>query len=349
MGIEFVPLPAIDLHATQGDAVLTLLERAAVPPLPCFYQLFYDYVAGVEGLMSFRMDEILVEGNVRERVYAEFVAPYETREPVERAIATTLERLRTLEKLIEDSVSASHRQSASLQAATLSLAGAPPKPKLLHEWVARLTAANNELRDANAVLMLELDSARDELVETRAEVERHRAGTRVDPLTGLANRAGLDLELGRLLALHRETGESLIFAVIDIDHFKSLNDTYGHQRGDEVLRIVSRALLASLRQVDVVGRTGGDEFLVVFPATELEAARASADRIRAAVLETDLHSALGAAVLGGATVSVGLARWRVGDGIGPTMERADRALYEAKRQGRNRVISDTDLDTGRAA
>jgi diguanylate cyclase len=339
-----VPLSAIDLYASQGDAVLHLLERAEVPPLPSFYRLFYDYVAGVDGLLSGRIDSIMAEGpDARQRLYSEFVAPYENSEAVERAIARIVARLQTLEVLIEESVRTSRSQSASLRAATVDLAGAHLDARLLGEWVGRLRSTNDELREANSKLGFELDRAQDELATTRAEIERSRAGTRIDPLTGLVNRAGLDLELSRLLEQQRNGGGELAFAVVDVDHFKTLNDTYGHQAGDEVLRIVSRALLASVRPSDIVGRTGGDEFLVILPSTGSKAALELADRMRRAVVDGDLRPVLGPRVLGGATVSIGLALWRPADSIAAIMERADAALYEAKGRGRNRVVSEDEL------
>lgn len=342
-----MPLSAIDLHASQGDAVLHLLERAEVPPLPSFYRLFYDYVADVDGLLADRMRAVVgAEPGAQQRLYAEFIAPYDNSESIHRAIGLTVARLRTLEVLIDESVRASRTQSASLRAATVGLAGAHLDARLLREWVARLKVANDCARDANSKLSFELDQAQEELATTRAEIERSRAGTRVDPLTGLTNRAGLDLELSRLMAQQRVSGGELAFAIVDIDHFKSLNDTYGHQPGDEVLRIVSRALIAAVRPNDIVGRTGGDEFLVILPATSSKAALELADRIRKAVVESDLRPVLGPRVLGGATVSVGLAQWRPSDSIVTIMERADAALYEAKGRGRNRVISESEVGGG---
>ena len=339
-----MPFTALSLHTSQGDAILSLMERAEVAPLPSLYRLFYDYVSGVEGLLSDRMDNILADGSgTQERLYEEFVAPYDNRGSVERALVRMVARLQTLESLLDDTVRASRNQSESLRAATMGLAGARLDARLLRDWIGRLKLTNNELREANAALSMELDKAHEDLTTTRAEIELSRAGTRVDPLTGLINRAGLDLELSRLFEQQRSQGGELAFAIVDIDHFKTLNDTYGHQPGDEVLRIVARALLAAVRPSDIVGRTGGDEFLVILPTTSSKAGLEMADRMRKAVVESDLRSVLGPRVLGGATVSIGLAQWRPADSIAAIMERADAALYMAKGRGRNRVVSEDEL------
>lgn len=338
-------LTAIDLSASQGAAVIGLLERARVPPQPAFYKLLYDYVSGVQGLFSERVRDILAEGDrgssaVGERLYAEFVEPYESHETVERAVARITERLQTLDVLLTQSVRASAAQSASLAQASAHFGAPTLDTGLVRDWVGRLQATHEAMRQANVTLVGELQAAQAELDGTRADIERSRESVRRDPLTGLANRGGLDQALGAAIQAHQASGAPLACAVIDIDHFKSLNDRYGHQVGDEVLRIVSRALLASARSGDVVGRPGGDEFLVVLPATDLPTANVVADRIRSAIADADLRGVLGAGTLGGITVSVGVAPFRPGDSLRSLLDCADRSLYAAKRQGRNRVVVD---------
>ena len=342
-----VSLAAIDLGASQGAAVLGLLERAKVPPFPAFYRLLYDYVAGVRGMCSSRVDDILAEGDtpggsVEERLYSEFVAPYENREPLDQAITRIVARLRTLDLLIGESSRASEAQSASLRDASRDFAVEQPDAGLVREWVQRLDESNRRLQSANAGLRNELDAAEAELETTRLELARSKESSRLDPLTGLANRAGLDMELGRLLLEQRNDGGELACAVVDIDHFKSLNDTYGHQVGDEVLRFVGRALLVSSRQSDILGRTGGDEFVVVLPGTDLGGAQVVAERMRRAIAEGDVRAVLGEDVLGGITASIGVAPFQPNDTIASLVHRADRCLYEAKRRGRNRVVCDGD-------
>jgi diguanylate cyclase len=340
-------LTAIDLSASQGAAVLGLLERAKVPPQPAFYKLLYDYVSGVEGLFSTRVRDILAEGErgssaVGERLYAEFVEPYETRETIDRAVARITARLQTLDVLLTESARVSAVQSASLAQATTHFEANKLNPVLLRDWVTRLESTNEDMRKAQTALSTELKAAQTELDETRVEIENSRESVFQDPLTGLANRGGLDRALTAAMRDQRTSGTPLACAVVDIDHFKSLNDRYGHPVGDEVLRIVSRALLVSARTGDLVGRPGGDEFLIVLPATDLPTANLIADRMRSAVADADLAAVLGAGTLGGITVSVGVALLRGGDSIASFVERADHSLYEAKRQGRNRVVADLD-------
>lgn len=163
-----------------------------------------------------------------------------------------------------------------------------------------------------------------------------------DPLTGLANRRKFDLALEASLANAGRNGDAVSLLMIDVDHFKSFNDTYGHQAGDECLQVLSRVIAESVSMpAGLVARYGGEEFVVVLPATDAAQAQVIAERIRIEVRLTDLRRLPNTPAH--QTVSIGLATC----GIGSTTSRedmvaaADAALYEAKKQGRNRVCVDT--------
>lgn len=334
---------AFDLGASQGAAVLGVLERANVPPVPALYRLIYDYVAGVRGLLASRVDDILGEGgDVAGRLYTEFVAPYETNETLERATQRITERLRALDVLIVESLSAAEQQSVALRGAGAELGGDQIGAALLQEWVERLEVTNRGMRRSTTKLERELIEATTELQTMRDDIRLVKENMTRDPLTGLANRSGLDTAMQRAMLARSDSERPLSCAMVDIDHFKSLNDRYGHQVGDEVLRIVARAILVSVRGGDVVGRPGGDEFLVIFPNAELTDARELGERIRASVAQSDLRAVMGEAVLGGITASIGVALLREGDSITGLVQRADGCLYEAKQHGRNRVVCEGD-------
>jgi len=152
-----------------------------------------------------------------------------------------------------------------------------------------------------------------------------------DRLTGLYNRTKLDAAFASELARVERYGESVAIILADIDHFKSVNDTYGHQVGDSVLGEFAAILHKLTRETDTAGRWGGEEFLIICAHVDLQGARALAERIRAAVAE---HAF---AVVGQRTCSFGVAGYRPGDTADTMVKRADEALYEAKQQGRNRV------------
>ncbi|HEX8754537.1 MAG TPA: diguanylate cyclase [Solirubrobacterales bacterium] len=147
-----------------------------------------------------------------------------------------------------------------------------------------------------------------------------------DALTGLPNRRVLDTQLPREMARARRQGTPLCVALIDIDRFKAFNDAHGHLAGDEVLRRCARAWDDALRAEDTIVRFGGEEFLVLLPDTELEAAEAVVERLRAATP-------------GDQTCSAGLARWRFSETPDDLIGQADVALYVAKEAGRDRLVT----------
>jgi diguanylate cyclase (GGDEF)-like protein len=158
----------------------------------------------------------------------------------------------------------------------------------------------------------------------------HMAAT--DPLTGLANRRGGEKAIAGEISRAKREQKPLSCILIDIDRFKEVNDTYGHPAGDQLLREVSAIMRRSVRAYDIVSRWGGEEFLLVLPGADLIAARALAERIRAAV-ET-----LGTHTVGGVTVSAGIATFDEDYDLEATIRVADRRLYQAKAAGRNCVI-----------
>jgi diguanylate cyclase (GGDEF)-like protein len=190
-----------------------------------------------------------------------------------------------------------------------------------------LATKNRQLAEAHAELARrarKLEALQGQLQE---QAER-------DWLTGLHNRRYFARELERLLTEQRGGWFSL--AVVDLDHFKSINDRFGHEVGDRVLVQVAALLCDALRQVDIVVRSGGEEFLVLMPATEVNAATACCERIRQTIREEPWERiAAGLAV----TASVGVASTNDPEQLAVLARSADRRLYEAKRAGRDRVLS----------
>lgn len=158
-----------------------------------------------------------------------------------------------------------------------------------------------------------------------------------DALTGLSNRRQIDLDLEASIAHVQRHGGTLCLALVDVDHFKSVNDRFGHTVGDQVLTTVATCLAASLRAADRVGRFGGEEFLVILPATTMAEANSLLQRLRAR-METVQALPSGERPV---TASFGLAAWRGNETAGDLVRRADQALYRAKDAGRNRVVADS--------
>lgn len=164
------------------------------------------------------------------------------------------------------------------------------------------------------------------------------AAARRDALTGLGNRAAFDESLARELDLARRHGDAFSLVLIDVDHFKEINDCYGHQAGDQVLRDLAGILVHEARHSDLLFRYAGDEFVIAMSRTDLEGALAAAERARQAVACHRFHS-------GGreipVRISLGVAMAVDGEGPQDLFRRADQALFAAKRQGRDRIIGES--------
>lgn len=192
---------------------------------------------------------------------------------------------------------------------------------------------------AATALALRLSGVMKRLRQQRAEIKSAMAQIQAmavsDQLTGLSNRHHLHERLAVEHDRAERSGVPLCVGLFDLDSFKSINDTHGHATGDQVLRDFAAQVRAQSRSTDVVGRWGGEEFLILLPGSTLADARTVMDRLRLAVQA----ASMGALPAGGVTVSGGVAQHRPGESIDLALDRADQGLYAAKVQGRNRVCA----------
>lgn len=196
-------------------------------------------------------------------------------------------------------------------------------PARLEEVVLTVERAleKKRLRDENARLLREL-----------------AALSRTDFLTGLPNRRTLDESLARELTRTQRYGTPLSVAMFDLDHFKKVNDTHGHHAGDAVLREFAKLAQETFRDADAVYRFGGEEFALLLPHSDLEGARIACQRFVERVAKAPFHTGSGTLSV---TCSIGLTTVRASDkNPAELLARADRALYQAKKTGRNRVVTE---------
>jgi diguanylate cyclase len=208
--------------------------------------------------------------------------------------------------------------------------------------VESLVATATEMKQSNQALEQRLNASREEINQLQENLEVVRTESLTDPLTGLANRKNFDTQLLKAIEESAERSEPLSLVMMDVDHFKAFNDTWGHLTGDQVLRLVAMSLKQNVKGQDLAVRYGGEEFAVVLPNTVLRSALTVADHIRRAVMSKELLKRSTGQNLGRVTISLGVATLRKGDNASSLIARADACLYAAKRNGRNRVICETD-------
>jgi diguanylate cyclase len=219
--------------------------------------------------------------------------------------------------------------SSSLLPSTVAL------PREVRTLIERMDAATNEIRAELQASRAELGETRGELKSIRDQLSEAREAVQHDPLTGVLNRRGMDIALPREVARARRVNATLSVGMVDLDHFKHINDTFGHQAGDRVLVHLIELMRSVLRETDLIVRYGGEEFLVILPDTDMQGARLVLDRLQDIVVKSPvIHEGRRISV----GFSAGVAQFRNDDNGAMLVLRADRALQSAKRGGRSQVV-----------
>ena len=198
-----------------------------------------------------------------------------------------------------------------------------------------LIAGTQGMQRSVASLQSQLEASNKEIETLREEVARARDASLTDGLTGLANRRGFDQKLSECLEASGDGGAPCLL-MCDIDHFKKINDTYGHLFGDKVIRAIAGVIKENVKGRDTAARFGGEEFVILLPDTSLQGAHALAEQIRRAIERGRIKRGNDETVAR-VTLSIGVSRHRTGEATNGFIERADQALYAAKQGGRNRV------------
>jgi diguanylate cyclase (GGDEF)-like protein len=186
------------------------------------------------------------------------------------------------------------------------------------------------------LLARRMSASNTKMREQQQEKERAERDAMADGLTGVHNRRWLDDRMPRFIARHRHDNEPFAAMLLDVDHFKKFNDTYGHAVGDAVLRSVAAVAVSVLRPTDAVARYGGEEFVILLPETDLDGARLAAERVRMRIAATPVEATPGQ-VVPPVNVSIGVVVLDASETGAEMLKRADALLYQAKHNGRNRV------------
>ena len=174
-----------------------------------------------------------------------------------------------------------------------------------------------------------------QIQQGRANQEELERLANIDSLTGLLNRGAILRKLSEQMKHAKRYREELSLSLLDIDHFKKVNDQYGHLTGDDVLEQVAIIMWQNIRDADIIGRYGGEEFIIILPRTDLSSALNVAERVRKMIEASKIKDSEGNAF--SLTVSQGISIYKLGEDEHSLISRADNALYKAKGNGRNRV------------
>jgi len=332
-----------------AEAAVALMKRHGVPPTPENYAVWYTYCAEANRELTVELNHLIAAQapftpQRNAEIYDRFFGHGEDGQVIETAgerleavidqVLTLLgqagrdtkdhgRRLAHLSGELADGDSVEHVQ-ATMRKLLTEIRGVLAKNKRLEDRLSKSSAAISELR---------------------ADLETVRRDAMTDGLTGIANRKKFNQCLQQAASDAEEGGTPLSLVLMDIDHFKAFNDRYGHQIGDEVLKLVAQALEQQIKGRDTAARYGGEEFALVLPETRLTDAVTVADGIRHRLASGKLTNKKGEGDFGKVTVSAGAAQYRAGESLDDLLRRADRALYAAKSAGRNCVCSESAADT----
>jgi diguanylate cyclase len=333
-------------HTEEPEQSAELL-RQVIPRLsehgsvyyPALYAVWYEYLAGTHGPLKAAIDERLAQSHrltVAEgkHLYARYLAGRDAAlvQRLQEGLQALLEQFGAVARAAGMEAAVFERQLSDT-ARRLSERLDTPVDRIVSE----LTLHARMLQGAASRLRERVEDGTAEIATLKQQLGQVESESLRDPMTDLLNRRGFEQAL---IAACTQRSNGLLgctLLIADIDHFKRINDTYGHLFGDQVIRGIARVLHETIRGGDIAARLGGEEFAIMLPDTAYEDARAVAENIRTAVARCRVKRGGTDQVLEGVTVSLGLASALSGDTLEALFERADKALYQAKQDGRNRI------------
>jgi diguanylate cyclase len=322
-----------------ADAVLATLRKFEIPATPDNYALWYEYHSGHSPDLE-RTIDVLISNNAGfdERTLQDLYRSFFSSAKEAQAVReTSLRAMETLQDVIglADGARVDARQFG---AALSGIASCDLGKSVgnLKELVEHLVRESQKMAGRTEYVGVRMRESADKIETLERNLESALRDATMDGLTGVANRKSFDAAIRRLAGDAMNSGDDLALLMIDIDHFKSVNDTWGHQIGDAVLRHVAKTLQQSVRGQDHVARYGGEEFAVILPHTNASSAVLVGENIRHLLGREPLLLDI-SPPMNPITASIGVSCYEPGDPLAEWVGRSDAALYRAKREGRNCV------------
>lgn len=338
------PSGASEFKAIEALAAkaLMLADAYQTPPVPKTYAVWYSYAAGVPEEVANKINGMIEKsGSIGpyelDQVHQEYLLATEQERKHQDLLSRHLDReMAEIAKLVQGHLTSSDNYSGSLKDTASSLDDMS-SPAQVRAAIQFLLNENAKMRSETVKLNGSLTQTRAQVRKLRASLEKSREKEMRDSMTNLANRRYFEISLAREIAEARANGSSMSLVLIDIDHFKRINDTHGHVVGDDVLRYFAAILMSNAKGRDLAARYGGEEFALILPRTTVEQAHALCSHIMEQLEKSRLVLSEGKAPIGQLTASFGISQFRPDDTPEQLLTRADDKLYEAKNAGRNRI------------
>ena len=327
-----------------AEEAFARIQGEALTPTPENYELWYVYYGDLNPEVTRAIDVLIAnkqeitDERCRE-IHQRFLSEGAENEKVKQAGDKIQETIRTVGGAVTSVKSATTQYNAALADMTEKLTSEDIGLEDARGVLDSVVENTREMMTQNQKLEEELGKSTAAMLELQRDLEKVRQEALTDGLTNLANRKAFDAEIVRIAEEAQEDGEPFCLMMMDIDHFKNFNDTYGHQVGDQVLRLVARTLFEGVKGRDMVARYGGEEFAIILTGTRLAGAVRVGDSLRKAVETKEVVNRNSGEKLGRITLSGGAAEYVLGESLENLIARADGALYTAKHNGRNQVSS----------
>lgn len=330
-----------------GEAAIGQIRRNETPAYPRNYELWYTYCAGFNHALNKAINDIIrsrggISAEEVQSIYDQYLAPFRLGDRIDEVGGRISGEINDVVAMVGRTIAANAKYCNSLSGASTELTQATNAQRI-EGIVQNLINATRATEAVNRELEAQLADSQRQIIELKESLDAIRFESLTDEMTTLANRKHFDQSLERMITQARDSGEGFSLLITDIDHFKVFNDTYGHQTGDQVLRLVGLAVKQNVKGHDVACRYGGEEFGIILPRTGIDNAVKLAEQIRVAVMSKELVKRSTGENLGYITISIGVATFHADDSPATLIERADAALYVAKRSGRNRVCTEAAL------
>lgn len=324
------------------------MKKRNIPTTPENYAVWYEYVNGQNKDLNDAIDALeRSSGSLASEAHRELYLRY-----VASAREAAVNKLsESVKEIIFEFLSKVDSEGVSLGHYAKTLSDFSDEVDNFQELsdvknlIGQLLEETKKREEATLSMQSTMESMTAEMKTLRAEVARLNSEATTDALTKVNNRRAFDNDIESTISIARKEGKALSLLMIDIDHFKRFNDQFGHTIGDKVLRFVATMLKKNIKGSDSVARYGGEEFAIILPETDYEGAITVAENMRERLAKQTLSDSAAKMQLGTITVSIGVAFYRDGEISDDLVNRADKCLYEAKNQGRNRVIGERQINT----
>jgi diguanylate cyclase len=343
-------LPPDEHELTLRFAEIALNQIRALhqPASPRNFEFWYEYATGYNPSFNQSVNERMAQNGALgeadiDQLYVTFIDANRANTRIDKVGSRVLGEIKQIVAMLDGAAGSATSYSQNLADVSEQLAGATDTDTM-HVLIERLVVGARQMEDSNRKLEARLSASKKEIEELQRNLEAVRSESLTDPLTALGNRKFFDAAFERAVAEAKANNEPLSLMMTDVDNFKQFNDRYGHQIGDQVLRLVAMGIKETVKAPEIAARYGGEEFAIALPATAMRSALTVADHIRRALMTKELMKRSTGERLGRVTLSIGVAVLRPGDTPASLMERADSCLYAAKRDGRNRVTSESNQE-----